>query len=181
MFIFFSFQASVHVHSHSECSGDVAEERPRPHCHEELLLEFMYYITPCTHYSVYSLLYLGSEDRYRLQGAFLLLHLLLQFVDQVLLQCQRSLRLLQSADQVASLPPNTHISVTTTAGPLQQMTLIVAKSANSCTSSMFQCFQSRFNKELDNLQVLDGSKGVLDGSREVLGCFRGILGSCGWF
>lgn len=55
--------------------------------------------------------YLGSEDRHRLQGAFLLLHLLLQFVDQVLLQRQRSLRLLQSAAQVASLPKNAHISV----------------------------------------------------------------------
>lgn len=57
-------------------------------------------------------LYLSSEDGHRLQGAFLLLHLLLQFVDQVLLQRQRSLRLLQSAAQVAALPSNTHINAT---------------------------------------------------------------------
>lgn len=52
--------------------------------------------------------YLCSENRNCFQGSFLLLHLLLQFINQVLLQRQRSLCLLQPAAQISSLKMFTH-------------------------------------------------------------------------
>lgn len=50
--------------------------------------------------------HLRGEDGNCLQGALLLLHLLLQLVNQVLLEGQRSLGLLQAAAQVPPLPPH---------------------------------------------------------------------------
>lgn len=41
---------------------------------------------------------------------------------------------------------------------LEELIIIVSQSPNSCISSMFQCFQSHFNKELNTLQGLGGSK-----------------------
>lgn len=52
--------------------------------------------------------YLCREDGDGLQRTLLPLHLLLQFIDQVLLQSQRSLRLLQAAAQIPPLQLQTH-------------------------------------------------------------------------
>lgn len=81
-------------------------------------------------------LYLCSEDRNSLQWAFLLLHLLLQFIDQILLQGQRSLCLLQPAGQISSLEDNqynTHNSIKTNVHELEELMLMRATAVTYLT------------------------------------------------
>lgn len=48
-----------------------------------------------------------------------------------------------------------------------EMMLLVSHSSVTCISSMFQCFQSHFNEQLNTMVVLDDS--------------RAVLGVVGWF